>query len=104
MYCEENFTIRNKFACNTSVVELLNLLYVVMTLKCVFIVIMFHFLSLFEWLNMKKVYRIGGKSVVIHAESLKKNTVLPIIQFSQHDISIHASLVLYILWYRILSA
>jgi predicted lipid carrier protein YhbT len=35
---------------------------------------------------------------------LEKHTALPVIQFSQSDISIYASLVVYILWYRIWGA
>jgi uncharacterized protein YjbI with pentapeptide repeats len=49
---------------------------------------------------VRGVTRIGSwwkRSVVLNAVS-KKNTALPIIQFSQHDISIHASLLLCILW------
>jgi hypothetical protein len=41
------------------------------------------------------------KCVVLNPMSLKKHTALHVIQFSQHDISIHTSLVLYIFWYRI---
>jgi hypothetical protein len=50
---------------------------------------------------MRKVYTGGGKDCGIKYCVFNKHTALPVIQFSQCYISIHASLVLYILWHRI---
>jgi hypothetical protein len=50
---------------------------------------------------MRKVYTVGGKKCDVKYCDSKKHTALPVIQFSQHDVSIHTSIVLYICWYRI---
>jgi hypothetical protein len=53
-----------------------------------------HFLSFYERQNMRKVYTVGGKRMWCSVLYLQKHTALPVIQFSEWDISIHASLVL----------
>jgi hypothetical protein len=51
---------------------------------------------------MRKVYTWWKKYVALNTVSLNtKNAALSVIQFSQRDISINVSLVLYILWYWI---
>jgi hypothetical protein len=50
---------------------------------------------------MGKVTQLVAKECGIKYCAFKKHTAGPVIQFSQCDISIHASPVLYILWYRI---
>jgi hypothetical protein len=49
----------------------------------------------------KSVYSWQKKNVALNIVSLKNILHFLLIQFSEHDIPIHASLVLYILWYRI---
>jgi hypothetical protein len=51
-----------KFTWDIIVIELQNLLYVDMIIKCVFILIVIHFLSLFET-KYEIVYTIGGQSM-----------------------------------------
>jgi hypothetical protein len=53
---------------------------------------------------MRKCTQLVEKECGIKYCVFKSHTPLPVIQFSQHDISIHTSLVTYILWYRILGA
>ena len=98
--------------CDISLVALWNSSDVVLTLNCVFILTVSvtsqyfrsHFLSLFERLNMKNCVHSGwGKYGILNPVSIK-TYCSSVVQFSEHDICIHTSLVLNILRYRIWGA
>ena len=99
MYCEENVTVRSP--CDIILVEHWNSSYVVLTVKCLFILIMVRFLSLCETKSEKK----KKKFMQLVKKYVMLNTVckthIALLEFSFPNVAFPSTLQLFLIFFGI---